>query len=94
MTDFDWLFCYGTMSHVRIYSQLQRSYHGTHYLNKALKDNSKIIGAKGMPELSQDSIILVQNVIDNQCQSAKQTVVLSAFVIKFSSFLWFMKERM
>lgn len=67
---------------------------GTHYLNKALKDNSKIIGAKGMPELSQDSIILVQNVIDNQCQSAKQTVVLSAFVIKFRFFLWFMKERM
>lgn len=27
-----------------------------------------------MPELSQDSIILVLNVIDNQCQSAKQTV--------------------
>lgn len=94
MTDFDWLFCYGTMPHVRIYSQLQRSYHGTHYLNKALKDNSKIIGAKGKPDLSQDSIILVQNVIDNQCQSAKQTVVLSAFVIKFRSFLWFMKERM
>ena len=59
MTDFDWLLCYGTMSHVRLSSQLQRGYHGTHYLIKALKDNSKIIGAKGMPDLSQDSIILV-----------------------------------